>query len=141
MMDRVDSFRGDYAFLSNFWIESDGLTVEHRFQAAKTVVPDEKALVLAAATPAIAKRLGRKVALVGNWEEIKVEVMYGLLVEKFSDVNLALELEATGDAELVEGNTWGDTFWGVNTRTGAGANILGKLLMEVRSGIRRQIIS
>jgi predicted NAD-dependent protein-ADP-ribosyltransferase YbiA (DUF1768 family) len=39
-------------------------------------------------------------------------------------------LLATGEAELIEGNTWNDTFWGVCK--GEGQNWLGKILMEVR---------
>lgn len=33
---------------------------------------------------------------------------------------------------LVEGNSFGDTFWGVDARTGKGENHLGKILMKVR---------
>ena len=39
-------------------------------------------------------------------------------------------LLATGKATLVEGNSWGDTFWGVCR--GKGKNMLGKILMRVR---------
>ena len=59
-----------------------------------------------------------------------------LLRSKFSDPELAEALLATGDAELVEGNTWGDPFWGVYK--GKGENMLGRLLMEVRGEIRRR---
>jgi predicted NAD-dependent protein-ADP-ribosyltransferase YbiA (DUF1768 family) len=40
-------------------------------------------------------------------------------------------LKATGDEELVEGNWWNDTFWGVCN--GVGENNLGKLLMKIRA--------
>ena len=40
----------------------------------------------------------------------------------------------TGDTELIEGNNWHDTFWGVCK--GKGQNNLGKILMEVRKDIR-----
>jgi predicted NAD-dependent protein-ADP-ribosyltransferase YbiA (DUF1768 family) len=39
----------------------------------------------------------------------------------------------TGDAELVEGNTWNDRFWGVCR--GKGRNELGRILMRVRTGL------
>ena len=45
---------------------------------------------------------------------------------------LRQQLLDTGDAELVEGNSWNDTFWGVSARTGKGKNWLGRLLMQVR---------
>lgn len=41
----------------------------------------------------------------------------------------------TGEAELIEGNTWGDKFWGAvwDKELGwVGQNWLGKLLMEER---------
>lgn len=44
---------------------------------------------------------------------------------------------STGDAELVEGNTWNDTWWGVNATTGKGKNMLGRLLMQVREELRQ----
>jgi hypothetical protein len=58
-----------------------------------------------------------------------------LLMQKFTrHPQLARELVGTGDAELVEGNTWGDEFWGVCN--GRGSNQLGRLLMEVRALLR-----
>lgn len=36
-------------------------------------------------------------------------------------------------AELVESNTWGDRFWGVDH---AGENWLGRVLMETRTQLR-----
>ena len=44
---------------------------------------------------------------------------------------LGEKLKATGDGQIVEGNTWGDTFWGVCG--GRGQNWLGRLLMERRA--------
>lgn len=61
-----------------------------------------------------------------------VVVMLNLLRIKFSDPMLRQQLVDTGDAELVEGNAWNDTFWGVSLKTGMGKNWLGRLLMQVR---------
>jgi ribA/ribD-fused uncharacterized protein len=130
MTDRIDSFSGRYRFLSNFYVEDTGLTVEHHFQAAKTKDINWKARILTAATPGEAKRLGREASLRPDWEAIKVPIMQSLLIAKFMDEILAIKLIKTGDAHLEEGNTWGDTFWG--TVDGRGNNMLGKLLMEVR---------
>ena len=81
--------------------------------------------------PGDAKRLGRQVALRPGWDDLRVEVMRGLLARKFAPgTDLAPRLLATGDAQLVEGNTWGDRFWGVCR--GQGRNQLGQLLMERR---------
>ena len=47
------------------------------------------------------------------------------------------QLLDTGDQELVEYNTWGDTYWGVCTRIRQGQNWLGKILMEVREELQK----
>ena len=139
-MDKVDLFRGEYAFLSNFQkcnIEFEGdvyPTVEHAFQAAKTFDKEERKRILSFASPVIAKRIGRKVKLRPDWEYVKCDIMLLLLKKKFEDPELAEKLLATGDAELIEGNNHGDRFWGMVN--GEGKNMLGKLLMEVRDDLR-----
>lgn len=129
----IDSFKGPYAFLSNFHPSLVGgayPTVEHAFQAAKTRDPEQRAKVATCATPAQAKRLGRKVTLRPDWEDVKLDVMEELLRQKFENPDLLTLLRATAPHELVEGNTWGDTYWGVCR--GKGRNHLGKLLMKIR---------
>lgn len=134
---KIESFSGEYRFLSNFWysdVEMDGVmwpTIEHAFQAAKTEIPSEQREILRANTPGTAKALGRAVTLRDGWDGIKLMVMANLVYKKFStDEELRAKLIATGDAELIEGNNWGDKFWGVCD--GEGLNHLGKVLMHVR---------
>jgi ribA/ribD-fused uncharacterized protein len=140
-MKKIENFVGEYRFLSNFapsLITVDGLdypTVEHAFQALKTENPTEREIVRAARTPGQAKKLGRRVTLRADWNTSRVGVMKMLLEKKFSNKVLRAELLATEDAELVEGNYWNDTFWGVCRCRGE--NNLGKLLMEVRSSIKK----
>lgn len=71
-----------------------------------------------------------------DWEEIKISVMEALLRQKFCDARTGLGrmLVDTGDQDIVEGNSWGDRFWGVD---GTGKNILGKLLMHIRDDLTR----
>lgn len=144
-MTTINSFKGEYAFLSNFFhlastpIRCDmGVvysTVEHAFQAQKSLdVADRNAIALAGA-PGKAKRMGRAVKLRDGWAVIRNDVMWDCLKQKFADEELAKLLLATGESQLIEGNTWGDTFWGVDTKRG-GANMLGKMLMKLRSEIR-----
>lgn len=90
-----------------------------------------------AKTPAIAKKLGRKVELRKDWESIKLDVMYELLCDKFDIPELQQLLLDTGDAKLIEGNHWQDCFYGVCD--GKGLNHLGKILMRIRSEIRQQM--
>lgn len=144
---RIDDFRGPYAFLSNFFaapVTFEGVaypTVEHAYQAAKTLDPKARERVRAAATPELAKKLGAKLTLRPNWPEVKVEVMRALLRQKFqSHPELAELLRKTGDAELVEGNTWHDNFWGAcrcaRCNGQPAHNWLGRLLMEVRQELQ-----
>jgi N-glycosidase YbiA len=132
----IGSFSGPYAFLSNFWpcrIEHDGLiyeTVEAAFQAQKTLDLDQRVLFTTLG-PGNAKRAGRTLLIREDWEQIKLSVMRQLLLTKFSDPSLRNMLLATGDEELVKGNSWGDVYWGVCN--GVGENHLGRLLMALRS--------
>ena len=139
----ICSFAGEYAALSNFYpkpIEYNNLlfdTTEHAYQAAKTAYQFEQLWIQAAETPGIAKRRGRKVTLRQDWEAIKDQVMLDLLRLKFKDPVLAPILIATGEELLVEGNTWGDTYWGCCN--GVGHNKLGELLMQVRYELQHRL--
>ena len=135
----IDRFRGKYFFLSNMFnmnITMSGkeyTCTEAVFQSFKTKDQDERAK-FAGLSGKEAKRLGRSVSLRPDWDKIKVEVMKWVIHQKFQNPELRQLLLDTGDEELVEGNTWGDTFWGVCN--GYGKNMLGKILMEERESIR-----
>ena len=139
----IDKFDGEYAFLSNYSVSPFRIdyvlfpTMEHYFQANKADNQNDYLHIAYAPTPGEAKRLGRKIQLRPNWEKIKDEVMLTGLRKKFADPELRSLLLATGDEELVEGNYWGDTYWGVCN--GVGQNKLGKLLMQVREEIKNNI--
>lgn len=142
----IDKFSGDNAFLSNFYespIMYEGIefpTVEHAFQAAKTTDIGQRQAIAALDTPGKAKRAGRKVNLRNNWESIKIGIMTDLVATKFeTHEDLLDKLAATGSQELVEGNNWNDTFWGVCR--GKGRNELGKILMRVRSCIEEDEVA
>jgi ribA/ribD-fused uncharacterized protein len=134
----IDSFKGEYEFLSNFYpatVSYEGEvypSVEHAFQAAKTLNPQMR-LKIRLSNASGAKKLGRQLDLRADWETVKVDVMRELLKAKFSDPELRAKLKATGEEPLVEGNWWGDTFWGVCR--GQGDNHLGVLLMEIRDSL------
>ncbi len=125
---------GEYSFLSNFW-HTERWSVEHLYQAAKTDHPGYAAAILNSPTPGAAKKLGREAPMVEGWDDHKIHVMRSLLRLKFLPGSLlAKKLLATEDAVLIEGNWWGDTFWGeVN---GVGENWLGRLLMETREMLK-----
>lgn len=139
----ISNFHGKYAFLSNFWsvpVRYEGLrypTLEHAYQAAKTLDRDNRLAIasIPAWEAAKAKKAGRKLAMRPDWDTVKVSIMRELIKEKFHPhTELSQMLLDTGDQELVEGNWWGDTFWGICH--GTGENWLGKLLMERRSELK-----
>jgi ribA/ribD-fused uncharacterized protein len=148
-MRSIEKFTGEHAFLSNFfpsvvtWSGHAYPTVEHAFQAAKTVDPVVRRPFQLPApvyeTASKAKQAGRKLRLRPEWEEYKLGLMHDLLRAKFKDQDMASRLLATGDAILVEGNTWGDTYWGaIRNVKGSlvGENNLGMLLAIVREELR-----
>ena len=137
---KIDSFKDGFAFLSNFEadiIRYKGLTfrsVEHAYQAAKSMTMADMELIRNAPTAGAAKRLGRKIQMRPDWEQVKIPLMMNFLRQKFSCASRKAELLSTGNHELIEGNTWGDTFWGVCD--GKGENWLGKCLMHIRKELQ-----
>jgi len=135
----ITQFSGLYRWLSNFWpiqIEYEGKiypSVEHAYQAAKTLDNGDREAIRIEPNPAAAKKLGNKVQLREDWEDIKLKVMRKLLKQKFSKDPWMSMLIATADRKLIEGNWWNDTYWGVCK--GKGENRLGKLLMAIRKNL------
>lgn len=77
-----------------------------------------------------------KYRFLSNWNEVKLHIMEHFVHLKFFvDRVLGCSLIATGNAQLIEGNTWNDKFWGVCD--GEGENHLGKILMKVRDDLWR----
>lgn len=136
-MTVIDSFQGEYRFLSNFYpspidfVAVTYPTVEHAYQAFKTRDLEQRVLISRLPTPGQAKRAGRLLEIRSDWESIKLEVMADLVELKFlTHKDLLERLVVTYPAELIEGNTWGDRFWG--QVDGIGENHLGRILMTVR---------
>lgn len=174
MSEAIDSFSGDYEFLSNFSPhDTHGFgrswsTVEHGFQAMKFApvagwagVPEMVVDIARAETAGKAKRMGRTREFPVNpaWDRFKRDVMFVLVLHKFDRDGLREQLLATGDAALIEGNHWGDDYWGATWRDHepmseftvwvqgyrqgrdymeylAGRNELGRILMSVREALR-----
>jgi ribA/ribD-fused uncharacterized protein len=151
----IKSFSGHKAFLSNFYpakVRIQGVeypTLEHAFVSMKCGlqgrfsqknVEDKEALAkFVSLTPGQVKRLGREIEIIPTWNNIRLSVMEVLLRLKFSSDNpeLIKKLLDTRDENLVEGNSWGDMFWGVYN--GVGSNHLGLLLMKVRDSLNNQL--
>lgn len=138
MTKPIDSFSGEYRFLSNFWMapitfnEIDWPSVEHLYQAAKSLNQNDCLTIWKCKTPGQAKRAGQKITIRNDWDKVKLDAMTQFVTAKFEqNPQLMEKLLATGNAELIEGNTWGDTYWGVCKSVGT--NHLGKILMAIRT--------
>ena len=146
--------RPDFGFLSHFHpspVELDGeswATVEHYYQAQKSVDLRYRQAIRDASTPGVAKRLAAhpqsspraaKKSWFGanelmprmDWSAVKLDIMRRADFAKFSqNPDLAELLRSTGDAELIEDSP-SEPFWGTGP-DGLGDNWAGRVLMEVR---------
>ena len=138
-MKIIKSFKGKYFFLSNFYpvkIMYNGLVYlnsEAAFQAQKCITDNER-IQFTTLNPSEAKRLGRSINLRPDWEQIKISVMEDIVRCKFiQNDDLRKQLIDTKGMVLEEGNTWHDTFWGVDHISRLGRNNLGTILMNIRN--------
>lgn len=147
----IVSFSGEYRYLSNFWICNIVLPTrigvitfassEHAYQAFKAKSDEDFKRIAFAKSPGETKRLGRIIDMRDDWEEIKLSVMTNIVQQKFKQNRDLMDLLlSTKGRKLVEGNTWGDTFWG-ESPIGTGRNELGKILMSIRDDIYNVIES
>ena len=142
MMKCITSFQGEHSFLSNFsphrvYWDHFYPTAEHAYQASKTPIREEKVMIAELPTPGKAKRAGKTVTLYPEWEEVKIQVMQGIVQSKFRrHANIMNQLVATGDSRILEQNNWHDNFWGSciceQCKYIQWYNHLGKILMNVR---------
>ena len=140
----INSFRGNYDFLSNFFVgapivygKNVWLTSEHYYQSMKTTDTENKWKILMSETPKEAARIGRSIEIRKDWDNIKVGVMRVALDLKFSQHEKYKEyLIQTEGYKLVEGNWWHDNFWGTCTckecKDKEKLNTLGNILMDIR---------
>lgn len=139
----------DYYEFTNFYqgerIEIDGMswkTAEHYFQAQKfgagfgyliSKVWDQDTARKAYEVAAANKAHWRP-----DWQQVKLDVMRKVLAAKFGqDEDLRNSLCNTGNAQLVEASPK-DAFWGYGP-DGKGKNMLGKLLMELRTELQEEM--
>lgn len=132
------SHKKDYGYLSNFYkspINVDMVTyptTEHYFQASKMTTHDDHETIRCNSSPYQAAKLGRSLQMRSDWFQLRDSVMLRALRYKFHQhTDLFRLLVGTGDLELVE-HTKKDIYW-ADGGDGTGQNMLGKLLMQVRS--------
>jgi len=136
----INEFQGKWTVFSNFVpcsITYKGIlypTTEHAYMSAKSDSLEWKETCSNfQLRPGAVKKLGRKVQLRSDWEEVKEQVMEDVLRLKFSQPKFKHILLETGNEVIQEGNYWNDKIWGVCLKTGVGKNLLGKLLMKIRT--------
>lgn len=142
-MQVISQFRGEYAGFSSFALcqvimdQVEYPSVEHAYQAAKTLNKNERDLFLGKNVNAgRAKRLGRTITIRSDWEDIKINVMKDLCRQKYNNPKYRELLLSTGNALIQEGNNWGDRFWGVDLQSGVGDNNLGRIIMDIRKDLQ-----
>lgn len=143
---QVFFYEQDFYVLSNFsafrvsWERIDFDTSEHayhwekfRCEAGWTVAMQ---IIDARSAHEAFKLAERNKALRrSDWDDIKVDVMRGILRAKAQQHEyVRRKLLGTGDRELIE-DSWRDDFWGWGPNRN-GKNMLGKLWMELRSELR-----
>lgn len=132
----IKGFFGEYRWLSNFEpckVFYEGLeysSSENAYQAAKSLDLEVK-LEISKLSPSDSKKISKKIEIRPDWEEIKYEVMFSVVFDKFTrNKELKKKLLSTGNKYLEETNHWNDKFYGVCN--GDGLNVLGNIIMEVR---------
>ena len=134
-------FDGELSFLSNFYECSRSIVVddiefnnvESAYQYSKCYLPEDKERMSKITDPKVSKRLGKRIKVRPDWNEVKLQIIEDLVHQKFHDPFLLVMLHQTGNQNLEETNWWGDTFWGVCK--GVGENHLGKILMKLRDRV------
>jgi len=141
----IRGFQGEFRFLSNFWpapIVMGTLvfpTSEHAYQAAKSLNWEDWKDISECVSPGAAKRLGKKLEMRPDWDQIKIRIMGEITRAKYEqNPDLKQKLLATAPRELREDNHCGDIFWGVCR--GRGHNHLGRILMAYRDGFLSKYI-
>lgn len=138
----IKEFKDDYKWLSNFVdveiiFEGESYrSVEHAYMAAKSKDPGWR-LFCRTNTAAACKKTSREIELHPSWEDTKKLYMYGFLIQKFSKPSFREKLLATKDQNIIEGNYWGDKYWGICLKDFEGENWLGRLIMHIRLKIQK----
>lgn len=158
----IDKFRGEYAFLSNFFaaetVYEGGLSLptnEHYYQLCKALSLADAITALRKIldvdieagnfcayyrqiSPGQAKRFGRVVKLRDDWKRLDIYFMAtGVMAKFWQHPKLQVKLMRTGQEPIVEGNLHHDNYWGncrcSNCSEKPGQNKLGKILTATRS--------
>lgn len=136
--DRINSFKGEYDFLSNrfpcsiLWEGLQYRSAEAAFQASKCKNEKERKVFAGCSTDKAVLK-GKDLFPYPGWEDAQISIMESILQAKFEQ-NPALmrKLLETGSRILVNGNNKQETFWGIDLYSWIGENHLGRIIMNIR---------
>lgn len=141
----ITNFRKEYGWLSNMYkcdIEYEGhlfKSVENAYMWAKNKDSRDWLYVCLNNEPNLVKRFSKDIFIRSDWEDVKLKIMYELLLLKFKQEPFKTKLKNTGLQNIQEGNYWNDKFWGVclKSNPNEGENHLGRLIMHIRLLIQK----
>lgn len=137
--EKIESFNGAYRYLSNFYdapVLYNGIMYDNAEAAYQAQKQPEKAEMFKHINGSKAKKDGATLTLRPDWDQVKDQIMYEIVKEKFTrNIYLGARLVSTGNIPIIEGNYWNDTYWGVCK--GKGQNKLGKIIMRVRDELKQ----
>ena len=149
----IFEFEDDNYFLSNFSpseiiininsIQCKFYNSEALYQFGKAYMmknTDIMNRIMNCKNPKEAKRLSDKIKLdTEKWDKCKFNWMYNVVKLKFlQNLKYQVWLINTSPKVLIEGNTWKDTYWGIDLNTFEGQNNLGIILMTIRNNLLNQ---
>lgn len=138
---------GDLGYLANYsnhGFYKNGVyykTVEHYYQSEKFSDCNLKKKIISCNTPKEASTIGRdrNNIRVEDFTSLKIDVMREGIYLKFSQNNdIRTKLIETG-SRLIREMSVKESFWGVGP-TKRGDNFIGKILMDVRSQVRNELL-
>lgn len=142
----IYEFRGDYGWLSNFYPckvtyrHSEFDSVEQAYMFAKNDTSGDWLEFCLNNPPAICKAQSKLIKIRDDWDSVKLEIMELLLEQKFNKEPFKSKLIATGNRNIIEGNYWNDSFWGIDLKVNPnyGENHLGRIIMKIRDNLKNE---
>lgn len=115
-------------------------SVENYYQAMKTLDVQQQ-LLIAKLSPHASKSYSRKIKLRDDWDSVKIGFMKRALIIKFTQNPYWRQKLIDHNDVIIEWNNWGDKYWGVTINDCLGNNVLGVLLMQIRSSLIDETLS
>lgn len=101
-------------------LEDEHIKIINKKLASRGAKIDKKSVLSFFSNPDMdagtSKIVGNQLRILGfvreDWDHVKLPIMIYLLLQKFSNREAYEQLQSTESKTLIEGNDWGDTYWG-----------------------------